>query len=256
MRTSILRHLPAAAGLALVCMTVAACGSAPAQSLPIQPPSPSAAPSVAPSATPGATPASPSTKPVHIPKPTDTNHGPPCRGAVVHRINAADTGPAWPRLCITVGGVLRVENLGPEGFAQSPPGKAECEYEGGVRICRLIATGTVRFTTDHGGNVRRLTVDIVRASSGPSPACANAGTTRTIDANDGGPPWSAACMKLGAVLRVENLGPGLLTVTPSNLVSCVYEAGIHQCRLVREGTFTAQTNGSGGIRAITVVAIR
>jgi hypothetical protein len=252
MRTHFLRHLPAAAALALVSLAAAACSSAPVQSLPIQPPS------AAPSASPSASPSSPATKPVipHKPDPTRTNTGPPCRGAVEYRINAADTGPAWPRLCIAVGGVLRVANLGPDGFTQSPLGKVDCAYEGGVRTCRLIGTGTVRFTIDNGQQVRRLTLDIVKGSPGPSPACENAKTTWTIDATDGGPPRQAICMKVGAELRVENLGPGELTATPSNLVSCKYEAGIHQCRLVRAGTFTVETNGTGGVRTLTVVAIK
>jgi hypothetical protein len=202
----------------------------------------------------------PSTTPAYTPKPDpiQTSHSPPCRGAVEYRIDASDTGPARQRLCITVGGVLRVENLGPEGFSQSPLDKADCEYEAAVRTCRLIQTGIVRFTIDNGHQIRKLTVVVARASSPPkpAPACMNAGTTFPIDASDGGPPWWAVCMKLGAEVRVENLGPDGLAVSPSNAVSCRYEAAIHQCRLVTAGTVTFTTAGTGGVRSLTVVAIK
>jgi hypothetical protein len=247
MRTPVLRHLPAVAALALVSLAAAACSSAPVQALPVQ--TPSAAPSTAVPADPPPTPK---------PKPTHTSTDPPCRGAVVYRISAADTGPAWPRLCISVGGVLQVRDLGPEGFTQSPSAMAECEYEGAVRTCRLLHPGTVRFTTDNGRQVRKLTLDIASASSPPkpSPACMNARTTFPLDPSDAGPSWWAICMKLGAVLRVGNLGPEGLTVTPPNAVSCHYEAAIHQCRLVKPGIVTVTTAGTGGIRSLTVVAIR
>jgi hypothetical protein len=252
MRTRLLRHLPAVAALALTSLAAAACSSAPVQALPIETPSP--APSTT---TPDPPPTSP---PTSKPDPIETSHGPPsCRGAVEYRIDASDTGPAWQRLCITVGGALRVEHLGPEGFSHSPLDKADCEYEAAVRTCRLIETGTVRFTIDNGRQIRKLTVVIARASSPPkpSPACMDARTTFPIDANEGGPPWGAAvCMKLGAEVRVENLGPEGLTVTPSNAVSCRYEAAIHQCRLVKAATVKFTTAGNGGVRTLTVVAIR
>jgi hypothetical protein len=256
MRTDHLRRFPALAVLGLAVLAAAACGSNPVQALPVQ--TPGATPSATPGTTPSATvPGAPATKPANTskPGPTNTSHDPPCLGAVEYRINAADTKP-WPRLCIAVGGVLRVENLGPEGFSQSTPNRAECEYEGGVRMCRLIDPGTVRFTMDRGHQVRTLTVVVAKSSSRSSPACVQSGATHTIDAREEGPSWWAVCMRLGAVLRVENLGPGLLTVTPSNAVSCQYEAAVHQCRIVRTGTFEVVTNGPGGVRSLTVVAIR
>ncbi|MCW6003382.1 hypothetical protein K1W54_02120 [Micromonospora sp. CPCC 205371] len=257
MRTDHLRRFPALAVLGLAALAAAACGSGPVQALPVQTPSanPSATPNTTPSATVPATTAPTKQPNTPKPSPTNTDHGPPCLGAVEYRINVADTG-AWPRLCIAVGGVLRVENLGPEGFTQSTPNRAECEYEGGVRTCRLIEPGTVRFTIDNERQVRTLTLVVAKASSRPSTACLQAGATHTIDAAEGGPRWWAACLRLGAVLRVENLGPGLLTVVPSNAVSCRYEAAIHQCRIVRTGTLKVVTEGSGGTRPLTIVAIR
>lgn len=256
MRTDHLRRLPALAALGLVALAAAACSANPVQALPIQ--TPSATPSTAPSTTPSATvPTGPSPKPAPTlkPGPTQTGPSPPCRGAVEHRVDAFDTGP-WKKVCIAVGGVLRIANLGPEGFSQSPPNRTECEYEAGVRMCRLVEPGTVRFTIDSGRQVRTLTVVVTKGSSQPSPACVQARATHAIDATDGGPSWWAVCMRLGSVLRVENLGPGLLTVTPSNVVSCRYEAAIHQCRIVGTGTFNVVTAGSGGVRPLTVVAIR
>jgi hypothetical protein len=154
-----------------------------------------------------------------------------------------------------VGGVLRIENLGPEGFMISPSDKVSCFYEGGVRLCRLLEPGTVRLTIDNERRVRTITVDVTKRSPRPPTACVGARGTQTIDANEE-MPWSAVCMRLGAELRVENLGPGLLTVTPSTAMSCTYEAAIHQCRIERTGTITVVTNGPGGARPLTVVAVR
>jgi hypothetical protein len=262
MRTRFLRHLPAAAALAMASLAAAACSSPAVQALPTTTPTP------APSATAPATastgpsttqPAESTHSPRPGPKPSHTAPGTRCLGAVEYRISAADTAPAWPRLCIAVGGVLRVENFGPDGFTQSPQDKADCNYAAGVRSCRLLYPGTVRFTTDNGRQVRELTLEIARASSPPkpSPACMSADTTYRLGATEGGPPWWSLCMKVGAVLRVEDLGPGALSVTPSNAVSCQYEAAIHRCRLIRAATvvFTISYD-DGGARTLTVVAIR
>ncbi|MEJ3749018.1 hypothetical protein WEI85_37845 [Actinomycetes bacterium KLBMP 9797] len=256
MRTEHLRRFPALAALGLAALTAVACGSDPAQALPVK--TPSTTPSATPTTAPGTTvPTGPSTRSSHTPKPSPskTVHGPPCLGAVEYRINAAGTG-ALPKLCIAVGGVLRVENQGPEGFAQSTPNRAECAYEGGVRMCRLTDPGTVRFAIDNGRQTRTLTVLVTKGSSLPAPACVPAGATHPIDAAEDGPSWWAVCLRLGAVLRVANLGPGLLTVTPSNAVSCQYEAAVHQCRIVRTGKVTVVTAGAWGVRPLTVVAIR
>jgi hypothetical protein len=260
MRTDHLRRFPALAVLGLVALAAAACGSNPLEALPIQTPggTPITTPSSTSGTTPSATvPAGSSTRPAHTREPSlpNTGHGPPCLGAVEYRINVADTKP-WPQLCIAVGGVLRVANLGPEGFSQSTPNRAECEYEAAVRMCRLIDPGTVRFTIDNGDQIRTLTVVVAKTSSSPSPACLQPGATHSIDAAEAGPSWWAVCMRLGTVLRVENLGPESLTVTPSNATSCKYEAAIHQCQMVRTGTLKVVTAGSGGVRSLTVVAIR
>jgi hypothetical protein len=254
MRTPRFRHLSVAAALALATLATAACSSGPARALPVQ--APSTTPSTTPTATPDAAPASPSSRPTRPPPRPVTSPDQPCRGAVEYRINAADNGPATQRLCIAVGGVLRIDNLGPEGLTISPLDKVDCYYEGGVHVCRLVEPGTLRLTIDNGRQVRKITVNVTRGSSGTATACVGARGTHTIDANDGAMPWSAVCMRLGAELRVENLGPGLLTVTPSNAMSCRYEAAIHQCRIERTGTIQVVTNGLGGVRPLTVVAVR
>lgn len=180
-----------------------------------------------------------------------------CLGAVIHRVNAADNGPPWRPLCVAVGGILRVENLGPEGFAVSPSGKTSCWYEAGVRECRLIHTGKVRVTITRGdAPVRTLTLTIASTSSQPAPACP-AVASYPIDAAEGGPPWAALCLKLGAVVRVTNLGPEGFVVRPSDAVRCTYEAAVRDCRLLRTGTVTFQlTHGDSPPRTLTVVVVR
>jgi hypothetical protein len=146
MRTRSLRRLTAVTALALASMAAAAaCNSTPK---PTAPSPTGTAPASAPT-TAIPTPAAASTvpvKPVRDPSPRPTSPNPKCLGTIVHRINAGDTGPRWKPLCITVGGVLRFENLGPDGLTMTPQGKVDCWYEGGVYECRLVQTGTVRFT--------------------------------------------------------------------------------------------------------------
>jgi hypothetical protein len=59
--------------------------------------------------------------------------------------------------------VLRVTNLGPEGFVVLPAGAVRCSYEAAVRDCHFLRTGTVRFVITHGDSMpRTLTVVVVR----------------------------------------------------------------------------------------------
>ena len=147
-----------------------------------------------------------------MPGTTHPATGSACRGAVVHRIDAADTGPPWKRLCVTVGGVLLVTNLGPDGFSVNSWDNIECNYEAAVRECRLLHTGAVRFTITNAHQTRTLNLVIAKAASPhqPSPACKARGTTFTIDAADGGPDTWQVCMKMSGLVRVINLGPDRL----------------------------------------------
>jgi hypothetical protein len=194
------------------------------------------------------------------PRPVAPRPAPPrpsdCLGAVVHDVDASETGEPWPNLCIAVGGVLRLVNLGPGSLAESPTGLVSCQYAGGVQTCRLIQTGRVDFTITNAQQVRPLTLVVARAAvpPGPSPACLDAGYT--IDGRDGGPPWWAICMKVGTVLRIEHLGPEGLAVSPASGVACRYEAAIHDCRLTRAMTVTFAVTTEHEVRTQIVVAIR
>ncbi|HZN19171.1 MAG TPA: hypothetical protein VFB84_13505 [Micromonosporaceae bacterium] len=154
--------------------------------------------------------------------------------------------------------MLLVKNLGPQGFSLSPAGKVDCWYEAAVRDCRLIHTGTVKVTIVNAHQTRQLTLVIADAASPPlpAPACLPAGAVRRVDANDGGPPWGALCMKLGAVLRFENLGPGRLSADPQSAVSTKYEAGVHTVSFVKAATVTFRVTNPNETRELIVVAVR
>jgi hypothetical protein len=115
--------------------------------------------------------------------------------------------------------------------------KVDCGYAAGTFECRLVQTGTVRFTVTKAEKSRSLTVVITKAPSkpGPDPACARV-ATYTLDATDGGPPWRAICMKLNTTLRIVNFGPDGFAVSPAANVSGWYEAGVRQFRFVKTGT--------------------
>jgi len=241
MRFRPFRHLTVAA-IALV--TMAACSpimGGPGPAAADQPPPAEAAPPA------------PAAPPAEAAPPAAVGRS--CRGAVVHPVDAAGIGRPWPRLCIQIGGVLRLENLGPDGLRTSPTGKLDCFYAAGVHSCRLVHTGSVRL--DFAGD-RQLTLDIAGQVSPPrpAPACDPVGTY-TVDASQGGPPPPALCVQLGAVLRIANLGPAGFTATPENNVSCRYEAGVRDCRTVRAGTVTLTTTYDGQeTRTLNVVVLR
>jgi hypothetical protein len=249
------RHLTTVAALALTSIAAAAaCSSTAVQARPGQAPS-TASPSASTRSTATPSSATPSTGAPRAPNPAGLRS---CLGAVRYTIDASEVGPPWSELCIAVGGVLRVENLGPDGFSVIPADKVSCWYEAGVRECRLIRTGTVRFTITYSQAPRPLTVVVAEPSSppGPSTACTGA-RTYTVDASEGGPSWPAMCVKVGAVLRVENLGPDGFSVSPVDKVSCWYEAGVRECRFVRSGTVTFTiTHGEAEARYLTVVVIK
>lgn len=62
------------------------------------------------------------------------------------------------------------------------------------------------------------------------------------------------CLATGGILRLEGIGPGLVTVDRPDLVSLSYEAGIVDVRFVRAGTVTVTVPYEGRTYRITVVA--
>ena len=254
MRTRSLRRLGPIAVLALTTVAaLAACTASPStQAAGAAPPAVAPPPVAAAQAEPVQVVAPRTTRPA--PRPAA---GPASLGAVVHSLDAADTGPPWRPVCLAVGGVVRVTNLGPEGFATDAADKVECNYAAGTRQCRLLHAGTVRFTITTAERTRTQVVRITKASSKPSPACLPAGATFTIDAADGGPHGWAACMKTSGTVRVENLGPEGFEVSPAGAVKCFYEAAVRTCRFTRAETVTfTTTHGDEEPRTQTVVAIR
>ncbi|HZM82400.1 MAG TPA: hypothetical protein VFC19_42310 [Candidatus Limnocylindrales bacterium] len=257
------RQLTAIAALALTSVVAAAACKSPAVPLAPGPPG-TTAPSSAASGTAPPDVAAPGTvAPSTVapsparPKPSQVAADPlSCMGAVVYRVNYSE-GSFKGRVCIAVGGVVRVENLGPWNLSIDPSGLVSCWYEAAVRECRLIRTGTVTFKTKGVPNAGTFTVVISEASSPPkpSPACLSA-TTFTVDALDGGPPWSAQCVKLDVILRVENAGPDGSSAAPASMVSCQYEAGVQECRFVKAGTMTITTRNSVESRSLILVVIK
>jgi hypothetical protein len=174
-----------------------------------------------------------------------------CEGAVVHTV---DTTQPLPRLCIAVGGVVRLVNIGPGSLAAQPAAAVDCFYAAGTYQCRLIRTGTVRFTL--APDARQLTVVVPAAVPGqPSTACSPAGSVVDLDTNDELPWWSP-CLRAGATLRVVNLGPGMLAYTPASAVSCYYEAGIHACQFRRPASVVFTATIDSVSRSVTAVSVR
>jgi len=176
-----------------------------------------------------------------------------CEGAVVHSVDAATPGQ-FPGLCIALGGVVRIVNLGPGELAAQPSTLVDCFYAAGTHQCRLIRAGTVRFAVARGARV--LTVQVPAAVPGqPTTACSPPGSVVNLDTNEE-MRWWAPCLRIGATLRVVNLGPGLLGAVPADAVTCHYAAGIHACQFRRPATVVFTATLDSGSRSVTAVAIR
>jgi len=63
------------------------------------------------------------------------------------------------------------------------------------------------------------------------------------------------CFHTGGVLRLQGIGPGLVTATPGRLVSSNYEGGVVDLRFVRPGTVTVTIPQDEQTYTITVVVV-
>jgi hypothetical protein len=63
------------------------------------------------------------------------------------------------------------------------------------------------------------------------------------------------CFHTGGVLRLQGIGPGLVTATPGSLVSQSYEGGVVDLRFVRPGTVTVTIPQDEQTFTITVVVV-
>jgi hypothetical protein len=176
-----------------------------------------------------------------------------CEGAVVHSVDATQPGQL-PPLCIALGGVVQIINLGPGSLAAQPSTLVDCAYAAGTHRCRLIRAGTVRFTL--APDARVMTVQVPAAVPGqPTTACSPPGSVVDLDTTEE-MRWWAPCLRIGATLRVINLGPGLLRAAPADAVTCRYAAGIHACQFRRPATVVFTATLDSGSRSVTAVAIR
>jgi hypothetical protein len=63
------------------------------------------------------------------------------------------------------------------------------------------------------------------------------------------------CFRAGGVLRLQGIGPGLVTSTPVSMRSQSYEAGVVDIRFIRPGTVTVTIPQEEQTYTITVVVI-
>jgi hypothetical protein len=63
------------------------------------------------------------------------------------------------------------------------------------------------------------------------------------------------CFHTGGVLRLQGIGPGLVTTAPGSLVSSSYEGGVVDLRFIRPGTVTVTIPQDEQTYTITVVVV-
>ncbi len=153
-----------------------------------------------------------------------------CHGAIVYKVEADDIGRSVSSVCVTVGGEIHIEHLGPGSLSASDWTKAECNYEAGMHWCRLLHTGSLKFTVDLPGGRKHINVEIAAAISPPrpAPACMNTGTF-TYDLNQEYIWVPAYCVKLGSVLKLLNANSASIVASPANAVSCRNVGSSHEC---------------------------
>jgi len=66
---------------------------------------------------------------------------------------------------------------------------------------------------------------------------------------------TSMCFSAGGVLRLQGIGPGLVTAEPADLVAQSYEAGVEDLRFLRPGTVTVRVPQNDRIHTIEVVVI-
>jgi hypothetical protein len=74
-----------------------------------------------------------------------------------------------------------------------------------------------------------------------------------VDGADSADVPPGLCMKVGGVLRIRNIEPGV-KATPAEVAKCVWEAGIANCRFNKPGNATI-TGSSDGPRTYRVTVI-
>nr|MDT0661478.1 hypothetical protein [Micromonospora sp. DSM 115978] len=106
-----------------------------------------------------------------------------------------------------------------------------------------------------GSNPTSGTPSASTPTPGLSPACLPA-VIYPIDGSDPALLPQALCFEVAAILRVRNVGPGLLTALPAELAARNYAAGVHDVRFLGPGTVTVTISGDGGEHRITVLVVR
>ena len=87
-----------------------------------------------------------------VPDPTTAASSSSCQGAVVHTIDlSTDELALVPALCLGVGAVLRVDNIGPGEVTTDSPDLVDQNYEAGVVEIRFLRAGTVVVTIPQAG---------------------------------------------------------------------------------------------------------
>jgi hypothetical protein len=95
-------------------------------------------------------------------------------------------------------------------------------------------------------------------SAEPTPALSPACLPPVIYPVDGSDPAllpRALCFEVAGILRVQNVGPGLLTAEPDERVARNYAAGVHDVRFLTAGTATVTIIREDGSQQITVLVV-
>jgi hypothetical protein len=98
----------------------------------------------------------------------------------------------------------------------------------------------------------------VPGSAEPTPALSPACLPPVIYPVDGSDPAllpRALCFEVAGILRVQNVGPGLLTAEPDERVARNYAAGVHDVRFLTAGTATVTIIREDGSQQITVLVV-
>jgi len=146
-----------------------------------------------------------------------------------------------------------------DSLAPLPPqaaGSASATTASAPASSTSLGSAPPRVTTPTAGNpVHTTAVKTTRPTTKPTSTCYGAVRVDLEVQDTELAVVKSMCFRVGGVLRLKGIGPGLVTATPTSKASQHYEAGVVDVQFVRTGTVTVTIPLDGETYTITVVVI-
>jgi hypothetical protein len=143
---------------------------------------------------------------------------------------------------------VRPVNAAPSGAAVASPSGSAVASPGGPATVR---PGRPPAPPGHSSPAATATAEPTQDGSA-TPTCRGA-DRHDVDLSENERLDTWMCFQTGGVLRLQGIGPGLVTADPRELVDMNYEAAVQDIAFLRPGTVTVTITRDERIDEITVV---